>query len=197
MGITTHDGTMTGGVTPTCNDCGVALCWDIARMEYLAAKAFWDAWRCQDCHGSRMSAFGWNFENGREGLPADVEAAVVAFDLAHPAMDARDFDAQPDDVPGLFLADLVDRGIDARPIGIADVRGKPHMGVAVGDFTIDWNAARHDEDAPVPLVFRSTLEWPIEPETTSDLLEHIANLDAESFQALLTRALARKASKRS
>jgi hypothetical protein len=195
MGITIHGGTMTGGVTPTCDECGVALCWDISRTDYLAAKAFWDAWRCQDCNGSRLSAFGWALANGREALSADVEAAIVAFDLAHPTLEARDFDAQPDDVPSLFLADLKARDIDARLVQVAEVRGKPHMGVAVGDFTIDWNAARHDEDAPIPLVYRSTLGWPIEPPTTADLLEHVASLDPDAFEALLAKALARKASK--
>jgi hypothetical protein len=192
MGVTIHGGTMTGGVTPTCNACGVALCWDIPRVEHLEAKAFWDAWKCQDCNGSRLSAFGWKQVNGREALPAEVEAAIVAFDLAHPALDARDFEAQPDDLSGLFVEALKLDGIEARTSTVAEVRGRPHVAVAVGDFTIDWSAARHDEDAPVPLVYRTSLGWPIEPASTSELLEHIANLDPDAFEALLTKALARK-----
>lgn len=40
-----------GGFTPHCNDCGVALCWDISPQDYAEAKAFWDAWTCQTCNG--------------------------------------------------------------------------------------------------------------------------------------------------
>jgi hypothetical protein len=43
--------TMPGAVTPTCSDCGVALCWDISDDEYEQAIEFWDAWICQDCNG--------------------------------------------------------------------------------------------------------------------------------------------------
>ncbi len=56
MGVHVHHGTMPGGVTPICNDCGIALCWDISDADYAEATAFWDAWICQDCNGGeRMS----------------------------------------------------------------------------------------------------------------------------------------------
>lgn len=49
MGVSKHGGTMPGGVTPTCNDCGVCLCWDISEQEYQERKTFWDNWKCKDC----------------------------------------------------------------------------------------------------------------------------------------------------
>lgn len=39
----------TGGYTPTCNNCGGALCWDIGPEEYSARKAFWENWKCEEC----------------------------------------------------------------------------------------------------------------------------------------------------
>lgn len=42
---------MPGALTPMCNDCGIALCWDIDEDEYQRNKAFWDAWKCRDCNG--------------------------------------------------------------------------------------------------------------------------------------------------
>jgi hypothetical protein len=42
---------MPGAVTPACNDCGVALCWDISEHQYREEKSFWDEWICQDCNG--------------------------------------------------------------------------------------------------------------------------------------------------
>lgn len=51
MGAHIHRGTMPGGMTPICEECGVALCWDIAVEEYEAERAFWDAWKCRDCNG--------------------------------------------------------------------------------------------------------------------------------------------------
>lgn len=60
MGVQVNNGTMPGGVTPTCNDCGVALCWDISDEQYAEAKEFWDAWVCQDCNGGEpMSLKAW------------------------------------------------------------------------------------------------------------------------------------------
>jgi len=51
MGVQVFGGTLPGGVTPVCNDCGVALCWDISEGEYAQDRAFWDAWRCRGCNG--------------------------------------------------------------------------------------------------------------------------------------------------
>lgn len=51
MGVQVAGGTLPGGVTPVCNDCGVALCWDISQGEYAQDRAFWDAWRCRECNG--------------------------------------------------------------------------------------------------------------------------------------------------
>lgn len=42
--------TMPGALTPHCNNCGIALCWDIAEEEYAEEKEFWDAWECKDCN---------------------------------------------------------------------------------------------------------------------------------------------------
>ena len=60
MGVHVHPGTLPGSVTPICNDCGVALCWDISDEEYQEAKTFWDAWICQDCNGGKpLSLKDW------------------------------------------------------------------------------------------------------------------------------------------
>lgn len=56
MGVMVTKGTMPGGVTPICNDCGVALCWDISKEEYIECEEFWDEWICRDCNnGEPMS----------------------------------------------------------------------------------------------------------------------------------------------
>ena len=39
----------TDGITPICDDCGVALCWDISVYEYMEDPDFWDDWCCKDC----------------------------------------------------------------------------------------------------------------------------------------------------
>jgi hypothetical protein len=51
MGATKGPGTMPGALTPICNDCGIALCWDIAEEEYFQNSRFWDAWKCEICNG--------------------------------------------------------------------------------------------------------------------------------------------------
>jgi hypothetical protein len=51
MGTAITASTIPGGVTPICNDCGVALCWDISDEEYAARPKFWDNWICRDCNG--------------------------------------------------------------------------------------------------------------------------------------------------
>lgn len=38
-------------VTPCCNKCGIALCWNISIKEYEQEKQFWDAWICKECNG--------------------------------------------------------------------------------------------------------------------------------------------------
>lgn len=64
MGVGIHHGTMDDAVTPMCNECGVALCWDISIQEYEEQKAFWDMWRCQVCNnGERMSMKNWKNAN--------------------------------------------------------------------------------------------------------------------------------------
>ena len=51
------------GYTPVCNNCGVHLCWDISDFDYDEAEAFWDAWMCEKCNGSRMSRKEWIIKN--------------------------------------------------------------------------------------------------------------------------------------
>jgi len=71
--------TMAGGVTPACDDCGIFLCWDLAEEEYLEDKAFWDAWKCEDCNGGRMSLRAWRERHGTSHRHATPERrAVVA-----------------------------------------------------------------------------------------------------------------------
>jgi hypothetical protein len=47
MGVAYND--FLGGYTPTCNECGIALCWDISPEEYEDRTEFWDEWRCKEC----------------------------------------------------------------------------------------------------------------------------------------------------
>lgn len=51
MGVHVHGGTMSGALTPICNECGVSLCWDISEEQYEEQAAFWDEWICRDCNG--------------------------------------------------------------------------------------------------------------------------------------------------
>lgn len=51
MAVGEFRSTIFGGVTPVCNQCGVHLCWDISKEEYVACKRFWDNWICQECNG--------------------------------------------------------------------------------------------------------------------------------------------------
>ena len=60
MGLGIHGGTMYGALTPMCNKCGIALCWDIEESEAEENRAFWDAWVCQECNaGVPMSLKAW------------------------------------------------------------------------------------------------------------------------------------------
>lgn len=192
MAVTTHGGTMPGGVTPTCDDCGVSLCWDISRTEYLEARPFWDAWRCRGCSPIKQSAHGWRLINGREALPADVEALIAAYEEANPGIVNDPSSRGSIDTARDFAAVLEADAIPATVVEIARVRGTPHHGVVVGDFTIDWHAGIHDEDAPAPLVYRTTHGWPVEPSTTAQLLERLSGLDPEDLQALIAEAIGRR-----
>ena len=192
MGVTTHRGTQPGGVTPTCDACGIALCWDISRTEYLEAKAFWDAWKCQECHGSRMSAFGWKTVNGREALAPEIEAVVVAFADANPELEIPECHVDAHATCAAFVSALADAGIDGVVAEVANARGRPDHAVTVGDFTVDWTANRRDEDAPVPLVHRTSIGRPVLTRTRDEMLARIADLDPEAFEALIAKALARK-----
>lgn len=51
MGAYVTKGTIDGGLTPVCNDCGIHLCWDISDEEYAENPRFWDEWICQECNG--------------------------------------------------------------------------------------------------------------------------------------------------
>lgn len=67
MGVGIHGGTMDGAVTPMCNKCGIALCWDISEEEYGEAKKFWDKWICQECNdGQPLSLKEWMRFKARE-----------------------------------------------------------------------------------------------------------------------------------
>lgn len=193
MGITTHGGTMDGGVTPTCNDCGISLCWDISCTEYLSARAFWDQWICQECNGSRLSAHRWSCENGFEALPEAVRVAVESFCEANPSFGEPDAgtgaSAQASEA---LAAHLAAEGIASRIHPIASVRGVDHMVVEVEGISIDLCAGGHDELAPYPLGFRTTLGWPIEPKTTQQLVDSLMDLAPEDLDALIARALKRR-----
>jgi hypothetical protein len=53
MGIHQTKSTLSDGLTPICNDCGISLCFDISDVEYSENKSFWDNWKCQDCNGGQ------------------------------------------------------------------------------------------------------------------------------------------------
>lgn len=75
MGIHVHRGTMPGGVTPICNECGISLCWDISNEDFERAKAFWDAWICVDCNGGvPLSLKDWEQKN-RQSQSAEASSA--------------------------------------------------------------------------------------------------------------------------
>ena len=48
MGVQTSH-TFPEALTPICNECGVALCWDISVEDYDERPTFWDDWCCRDC----------------------------------------------------------------------------------------------------------------------------------------------------
>lgn len=48
MGVT-QSHTTDDGLTPICNLCGIALCWDISPWEYEEEEEFWDNWCCKHC----------------------------------------------------------------------------------------------------------------------------------------------------
>lgn len=193
MGITTHGGTMDGGVTPTCNNCGISLCWDISRTEYLSARAFWEAWTCQECNGSRLSAHRWTLENGFEALPEAVRHSIEAFCEANPSYGEPEAGTTASARASSALhAHLAAAGVGSRIHAIASVRGTDHMVVEIDGISIDLCAGGHDEFAPYPLGFRTTLGWPIEPKTTQALVDSLMDLDPEALDALIARALARR-----
>lgn len=39
-----------GGYTPTCDACGIRLCWDLSPEEYHEERRFWDSWKCCQCN---------------------------------------------------------------------------------------------------------------------------------------------------
>lgn len=67
MGVFVGPGTMPGGVTPICNTCGIALCWDISSDDYDERPAFWDAWLCQDCNGGIKFSETWRSADTKTG----------------------------------------------------------------------------------------------------------------------------------
>jgi hypothetical protein len=50
MPVTIFPSTIPGGVTPICNVCMVALCFDLSQPDYEYNKTYWDNWECQDCN---------------------------------------------------------------------------------------------------------------------------------------------------
>lgn len=193
MGVHRHGSTPEGALTPICENCGVSLCWDIGRTEYLEAKAFWDIWKCEDCNGSRLSAYAWKCANGREALPELVIALIDAFADAHPEyQDRPTAHGRSKEASDKFADTLRVAGVTASLTEIESVNGSAHIGVALGDFTIDWTATQYDEHAPFPLVYRSSLGWPIEPDTTRDLINLLSKMSDEEFEQLKARMAARR-----
>jgi hypothetical protein len=55
MGIVFDSGL--NGYQPICDDCGIALCYDINKFEYLDHKEFWDNWVCDRCNPNYLRAY--------------------------------------------------------------------------------------------------------------------------------------------
>lgn len=202
MGVHQHGGTMTGAVTPICDNCGVSLCWDISRTEFLEAKPFWEEWTCQDCNGARLSAQAWRLENGRDALPSATQEIVAVFETAHPEYCLRS-DASSSqerlskEASSCFSAALTSHGISNRISDIPLPGGGFHSVVIVGEFTIDWTATQHDEDAPFPLVYRTLHGWPIEAADSSKtaedkFLERLAEMTEEEIDRLVAIVAAKR-----
>ncbi len=73
MGVQINRGTLPGGVTPVCNECGVQLCWDISQSEYTEDRAFWAAWRCRECNGGTPMRRADFRKSGRAEAPRSLE----------------------------------------------------------------------------------------------------------------------------
>lgn len=73
MGVLVNRGTLQGGVTPVCNECGIQLCWDISEGEYAEDRAFWDAWRCAECNGGTPMRRAEFRKSGRGGPAQSLE----------------------------------------------------------------------------------------------------------------------------
>lgn len=37
------------GIQPICNECGIALCWELIQQDYEDKKYYWDNWSCKTC----------------------------------------------------------------------------------------------------------------------------------------------------
>jgi hypothetical protein len=46
MGVTVRPGNI---YQPTCDECGIALCWCLEQYEYNIRMEYWDNWKCKDC----------------------------------------------------------------------------------------------------------------------------------------------------
>ena len=59
-------------------ECGIHLCWDLSEEEYIEAKAFWDAWECEECRpGAKGSLNRWKAEKQNRRLAADNAASII------------------------------------------------------------------------------------------------------------------------
>ena len=163
MGVHHISSTISEGLTPICEKCAVSLCWDIGRNEYLDAKPFWDNWTCEDCHGSRQSAYAWKLKNGREALPEDVQIYLDEIDIKACRGETLDNGAH---ACAAFL--------EAAGHAAHAHESNPEV-LILGEFSIDFSAHKADPDASFPLVYRTSLGSPIEPDTAGD---HTADLKA-------------------
>ena len=193
MGVHVHGGTMSGALTPICQTCGVSLCWDIDRTTYLEARPFWDAWRCQDCAGSRLSARAWIAANGVDALPPAVRAVVDPFADAHPEYGEADAAVgRSAEACALFAAALADAGIASGTVRAAGTDADPHLAVLVVGLHVDWTAVVHDDAAPFPTVWRAEHGRPVEKPLAPELEAILADLDEDALAALVALAVERR-----
>jgi len=76
MGVVITNSTIPGSITPMCNDCGIALCWDVENSEYEEYKEFWDNWTCRDCNPNYSGAYE-RFKNKKTEIKTKMEEKIT------------------------------------------------------------------------------------------------------------------------
>lgn len=160
MAVCKTPSTIPGGWTPRCNECGVALCWDISAEEYDDARAFWDDWICQTCNdGTALSLRAWKETRARKQehvLRVNTANGNAGMQLERHADDfvvVRKFlsDTEQEQLLRTIRAEILDRTTLASPL-IGSNPMRLEMACA-GDFVWRTQPRFHYEplrDVPIP-----------------------------------------------